>query len=233
MRFILLPGLDGTGKLFAPFVAILPPTVSATIVAYPPDKPRTYRELAESVSLPPHEPFVIIAESFSGPIAIRLAATAPPNLRAIVLVATFVRRPGNVITRPILRLLSRSMFKTAAPAWVVRIFLIGHDAPSEMLAAFYRAAAAASPAVLGDRLRQSLAVDERAALKVTPTPILCLVPTRDWLIARRGIRSILQVRPEADVINIDAPHLLLQCRPAEAFREIQAWMQKRELEPSR
>lgn len=231
MRLILLPGLDGTGQLFAPLLAVLPADVSATAVAYPAHEQRTYAELTANVAstLPTDEPFVIVAESFSGPIAIRLAAEAPPNLRGIILVATFVRRPGNAITRPILRLLSRRVFREAAPAWVVRTFLIGHDARPEMLTAFHGAAATASPEVLGDRLRQSLRVDEREALRKVSVPMLCLVPTRDHLIARTGIRGILRERPDVDFVKIDAPHLVLQCRSAQAWREIKAWLKLRGL----
>jgi len=37
---------------------------------------------------------VILAESFSAPIAIRLAAEAPPNLKALVICAGFIESDG-------------------------------------------------------------------------------------------------------------------------------------------
>lgn len=234
MRLVHLPGLDGTGQLFAPLLAVLPEKIAATVVTYPARVQHTYSELAANVaaSLPKDEPFVIVAESFSGPIAICLAAEAPANLRGIVLAATFVRRPGNVVAGLILRLCSRRMFKQPAPPWFVRTFLIGRDAPPGMLAAFHRAAASVSPEVLGDRLRQNLSVDERAALRRVAVPIMYLFPTRDHMISRSGLRGILRVRQDVDVVRIDAPHLVLQCRPAQAYREIDSWMCRRGLSNS-
>jgi len=38
MKPILLSGLDGTGRLFAPFVASFPKNIETQIIAYPTDK---------------------------------------------------------------------------------------------------------------------------------------------------------------------------------------------------
>ena len=74
---ILLPGLDGTAKLFEPFIAAAPSRFSVTPVALPCEK-LTYEELADSVaSTVPDGPVVVIAESFSGPLAIALAERHP------------------------------------------------------------------------------------------------------------------------------------------------------------
>jgi pimeloyl-[acyl-carrier protein] methyl ester esterase len=42
---VLLPGLDGTGKLFAEFLKALDSRVSANVVPYAPDVPLGYDEL--------------------------------------------------------------------------------------------------------------------------------------------------------------------------------------------
>ena len=78
---VLLPGLDGTGKLFAELVKSLDPGVSAIVVAYPRDQPMGYEELDTLVmsvlnKLPPDQRYVLLGESFSGPLAIRIAARA-------------------------------------------------------------------------------------------------------------------------------------------------------------
>jgi pimeloyl-ACP methyl ester carboxylesterase len=74
-RIVLLPGLDGTGALFEGFMRAAPAGVSLDVVALPP-KPSGYAELAEHLSstlrLSPDT--ILLAESFSGPLAITLAA---------------------------------------------------------------------------------------------------------------------------------------------------------------
>ena len=39
MRLVLLPGMDGTGRLFGPLLAALPPGIDGEPVAYPRDEP--------------------------------------------------------------------------------------------------------------------------------------------------------------------------------------------------
>jgi pimeloyl-ACP methyl ester carboxylesterase len=58
------------------------------------DQALRYDELLPLVleHLPTDRPFVVLGESFSGPLAIRIAAVRPPCLRALVLVV-LPRRP--------------------------------------------------------------------------------------------------------------------------------------------
>ena len=92
---VLLPGLDGTGILFEPLARALGVDLDVRVVRYPSDPTLGYRELESlaRAALPTDRPFVILGESFSGPIAIRLAADSPPGLVGLILVVTFARNP--------------------------------------------------------------------------------------------------------------------------------------------
>jgi len=98
-RLVLLPGMDGSGFFFRDFIAALRPAVEPTVMRYPVDRGLGYLELEALVrdALPCDEPFVLVGESFSGPIAIALASSYPPGLIAVVLVCTFARSPARVI----------------------------------------------------------------------------------------------------------------------------------------
>ena len=67
MRLLLLPGMDGTGLLFEPLVKALPPSLTAHVVAYPPDQPLGYNELLQLIQKAADEggDFVVVGESFS------------------------------------------------------------------------------------------------------------------------------------------------------------------------
>ena len=84
VALILLSGMDGTNKLREAFVAALGPTIEPTVVTYPTDRPLGYPELESLVrsTLPADRPYVLLGESFSGPIAISIADSCPPALRA-------------------------------------------------------------------------------------------------------------------------------------------------------
>src|SRR5260370_21006413 len=94
-RLVLLSGLDGTGQLFGVFLTAVPDTFAATTVSYPADKVLSYSELRPFVNaaVPKVEPFVLLAESFSTPLALEFAASNPPNLTAVVICAALVFKP--------------------------------------------------------------------------------------------------------------------------------------------
>ena len=95
-RLVILPGLDGTASLRHAFTSIIAPHFTAVdLIAYPSDIALDYAELQTWVRdrLPADGNFVLLGESFSGPIAIRLAGERPRELVAMVLAATFATPP--------------------------------------------------------------------------------------------------------------------------------------------
>ena len=91
----MLPGLDGTGKLFAGFIRAIGADAKVQVIAYPHDEPLGYGELEALVraALPTDRRYVLLGESFSGPLAIRLAADPPRGLAGVILCGTFAKNP--------------------------------------------------------------------------------------------------------------------------------------------
>ncbi|MEJ7807867.1 MAG: hypothetical protein WKG03_18345 [Telluria sp.] len=100
VTLVLLPGMDGTGDLFADFVRALGDAVVSLVVSYPAGEALDYAGLTEfaRARLPRDRPFVLLGESFSGPVAIALAASRPPGLMALILSCTFARNPTPVFS---------------------------------------------------------------------------------------------------------------------------------------
>jgi pimeloyl-ACP methyl ester carboxylesterase len=88
------------------------------IITYPPNIPLSYTALESLVreSLPTDRPFVLLGESFSGPIAISLSARQLPQQVGLVLCSTFARNP-----RPIFSHLSFFAKRTAAQPYACRM----------------------------------------------------------------------------------------------------------------
>src|ERR1700733_7124492 len=76
-KLVLLPGLDGTGELFSAFVAALAGEFETEAVRYPTEQCLSYAELEDFVraACPISGPFLLLAESFSTPLAIKYAAS--------------------------------------------------------------------------------------------------------------------------------------------------------------
>ena len=64
MRLLMLPGLDGSGKLFRPLLQVLPSHLKAQVTPYPADRVLSYDALVAFVrrGFPRGEPFVLLGE---------------------------------------------------------------------------------------------------------------------------------------------------------------------------
>jgi pimeloyl-ACP methyl ester carboxylesterase len=214
---LLLPGLDGTGTLLAPFARRLEPALAPRIVSFPSDVPLGYDELLERIDIPAGR-FAIVAESFSGPLGIRLANRCRDRVRGLVLVATFVRSPSALAA--LSSALGPLLFRLRPPALALRWGLLGADAPADDVNAFRSALACVQPRVLARRLRAVADVDATEDLASCVTPLLYLAGASDRLVGARVRERLQRIRPDLETRVLDAPHLVLQRRPAEAAQLI-------------
>jgi pimeloyl-[acyl-carrier protein] methyl ester esterase len=218
---VLLPGLDGTGTLFADLIAELPPNWEIVVARYATDEFLTYEQLLEQVrSILPPRPFILLAESFSTPLAVRIAAALPAEVVGAVLAAGFVTNPlGH--RAPIARALARpASFRIAPLMWVMKKFLIGERPPIGLAKRLRDAIRSVSPEVLARRVRAVLDCDESASLARTRVPLLYLEGKRDRLVVPRCFEEIRRIRPDAQLEIIDAPHLVLRVQPRFAAERI-------------
>jgi pimeloyl-ACP methyl ester carboxylesterase len=212
---VLLPGLDGTGILFRQFVAAIGATVETQVVPYPPDRPLGYAELEALVReiLPSGRPYVVLGESFSGPIAIRLAARPPTGLQGLVLCVTFAKNPYPLLGWA--TAWASGLPLTAAPAWLREAFMWGAAATEQARNESELATAMVRQAVLRHRIGAVLKVDETDALASIRVPTLVLEASEDRVVPHAATEHLLRTLPSAQLVRINGPHLLLQIRAAE------------------
>jgi pimeloyl-ACP methyl ester carboxylesterase len=210
-----MPGLDGTGVLFGPLLAALPSSVQATPLSYPAAEVLSYADLAARVraELPVAEPYVLVGESYSGPLALMLAKDRPPALHGVVLSASFVRSPAWWAPRPLRHGVTSHPFRLF-PAFAKAKALLGGYSTPELQRLLAQAHRAVAPAVLAARVREVLAVDVVEELRTCPVPILYIRGLRDRVVPERSLRLVLRVRPSVQVVRVSAPHLVLQTQPS-------------------
>ncbi len=146
--------MDGTGALFNPFLKKLPDSDKITVISYPPDEKLSYPQLVDFVAdkLPQSEPIVILAESFSGPVALELAARGLKNLKGVVLCATFARSPHPLLLT-ILNMFPLSLFlRFSMPDMLLRRYCFGPDSPDSLIDLFKTTLAKVKSDVLSYRL---------------------------------------------------------------------------------
>lgn len=224
---VLLPGLDGTATLLSAFIECVRPTFDTVeALSYPPDQPLDYAGLESIVrqALPRSRPFVLLGESFSGPLALSIAARPPPNLTGLVLSTTFARNPVLPL-RPFASL-TRFAPVRRLPLPLISWWLLGQWAKPELETALHAAILAVEPAVLRARATAALRADVTDRLSQISVPVLCLHATKDRLLFPNTGRSLPSALAQASVVDIAAPHLLLQTEPAAAARAIAGFAAK-------
>jgi pimeloyl-[acyl-carrier protein] methyl ester esterase len=228
LKLVLLPGMDGTGELFTDFVDALCGTFETDTVRYPTGDCLSYSELARFVrsATPDSQPFVLVAESFSAPLAIQCAATNPPNLKGLAICAGFATSPVRGWRRFLGSLLTPILFRVLLPELAAKVWLVGPDAPPSLLAAVRGAISSVQPKVLATRLRAALACDVRAELDQVVVPILYVQAKQDRLVSALCLEDIKRIKPKTTVATIDGPHLLLQRQPRRAAQCVSEFVQQ-------
>lgn len=221
MRLLLLPGLDGTGQLFRWLIERLPPSLQPTVVSYPPDI-SAYSKLLPVVrsALPVGEQFFIVAESYSGPLAVLAAAEQPKGLAGVILVASFVRSPLPRWFSGFVQLVGASLLRWVPRAVIAKALLGSKPESNAFVRGVRDAISASSPAVLAGRLREVLTVDVTEKVGQVEVPMLYLAARRDVLVTASAVRLFQRYARNIRVVTLDAPHLLLQVAAAEAAGEI-------------
>jgi pimeloyl-ACP methyl ester carboxylesterase len=212
---ILLPGMDGTGELFAPLVRELGAYVPTRVVRYA-DRPMDYagHEECARASLPTDRPFVVLGESFSGPIAISIAASAPPGMRGYILSGSFVRGPGANLAR--LRRFYKYLVPQRMPLSMASYLLMGRYATPALRAALASALDMMSVESMVARLHAIADVDVRAEAQRIRMPGLYLRASEDRVVDESAARLFTQHAAGARVVDIAGPHCLLQANPRAA-----------------
>lgn len=225
MRCLLLPGMDGTGALLGDFAAALAPQFRPEVVAYPRDAAWGYDPLTDYVRarLPRDQPFVLLGESFSGPIAIRIAASRPDGLRGLVLCASFARAPsppGWRLPASWLGRIGTVLPIDRIPTRLTAAAMLGAWASEEWLTRMREVLATLDPAVIRARMQAGSTAEESAALARVACPLLYLRGRHDRLVSRRSWEHIRATLPLANYVELDGPHFLLQAKAVEAAEAI-------------
>ena len=207
---VMLPGLDGTTQLFQTALTLDWSGMRAAAIALPEQGPQDYESLTKVLAPTlPSGDLVLLAESFSTPLAMLLAASQPDRVKAVVLIAGFCANPqpsglGWLPLQPLLAL--------TPPAFLLKQFLTGEEAPAELLATLTKAIGGVPGATLAERVRVALALREADCPNLGELPVLLLQARHDRVIPWDAQSQLERHFPDATCHWIDGPHLLMQTR---------------------
>ncbi|MES2887273.1 MAG: alpha/beta hydrolase [Pseudomonadota bacterium] len=224
VRLVLLPGLHGSGELFQPLRQALPAEFAVQVVSYPSNERLDYPALVKLVlpQLPAEGAYVLLGESFSGPVAIEVARQAANPPLGLVLCCTFATCPQPSWSRWLQWVPTLPPLHWISP-WVLRQMLFGRWGQTAQLKALRKALSKAGRGVLYHRLEAVHQVDVRQGLAACDMPIQYWQASDDRLVPPSAWDCVQEAAPDAQCVRFDGPHALLQACPERATQALVAF----------
>lgn len=214
MRLILLPAFDGTGLMFRPFIRELKNRFQAWAISYPQSGPQDYHSLAEYVRRQiPNEPYILLGESFAGPLVYEIAVADPMNCRAAVFVATYLTNPSPGFLKILSRLPATVVARFVSNAFIVRLLSLSRRAPAGVAKAIAGNFASVEPGAIKQRLKTigSLPNNPQSPVNV---PAYYVQASKDRLVPAHKLADFQGLCTRLEVERIEGGHFILQENPA-------------------
>jgi len=222
-----MPGMDGTGISFAPLGRLLPEDVSVKIITYPTDRLLSFEETVHCAGdqiRDRYEEAIVIAESFSGPVAIELVGSGRIKIKALVLCSTFARSPRPVLFKLMTYLPLELLIILPFPKLLFKHLVEGGEASADLFASMWqRIKVQVHADVLVHRLKLISRMDVRRWLWKLTIPCLFIQASSDRSVPGASLSDFTQAVANLRVRRIKGPHYILQAEPERCLEAIQAF----------
>ncbi len=227
---ILMPGLDGTGISFDYFISRIPKEFRVIIVKYPPDQALTFDETVavarQQIPDDCHEPLVI-AESFSGPVAVQLVALGLIRPSHLVLCATFARSPRPWLLGGLPQIVLQMLLSIPVSKRIFRLVIEKNNEIANPLHEYLsRCQQNVESRILAHRLQVIQHVDVRDNLQKIEIPCLYIQALSDALVPSACLSDFETGIRNLEVAKIKSTHFILQTQMDQAWKIIREFISK-------
>ncbi len=228
IKIVLLPGLDGTGELFYPLLQRLS-VFDVKIIKLPLTGNQDYETLSNHLKLLlPTKDFILVAESFSGPIAAILANKNISALKGIVFVATFLSTPAKHLLALSQYVPVKALLNLPLSDFFTKHLLFESTVTKEMLEKFNRVVKTLPATIFKQRLKVLLNL--KFNYETCDIPSVYLQPENDRLVDKDKYEEFERYFSNISRQSIAGPHFLLQTQPDKCAEEIQRFYRELRLE---
>jgi len=217
IEFVFLPGLDGTGLSYGLLGEKMPENVRVTVVSYPTDKKLSYMELVQHAynQFPQNKPVVLIAESFSGPIAITLARLFSSSIKGIVFCATFMKYDRPHLLRIANYVPLAFLLRKSAPDFILSFLCSDRIVLEKLVPLFRQIEKQVSPEVIAHRIRMLNDIDVTDEAGELSVPCCYIQAVHDRVVPSKCLIPFTKYFPNLVVKKIEGPHAVLQAKSEE------------------
>lgn len=207
---LLLPGMHGTGLPFEDLQKLIP----SRVLELPKEGAQDYRSLERWLAAQRFpEAYVLLAESFSGPLALRFASKRPQGLKGLVFLGSFCRMPlplpwlWAALTPPLP--LSKPIFRRG-----LQRMLFSGQADQAQLERMAEALRPSSAWILRRRMQAVLSCDLRHLLPSLQLPVLAIRGKQDHMVPLQALDDFKSL-PQVQLAELESPHVISAMRPKE------------------
>ena len=210
-----MPGLDGTGISLEPLLDRIPADVDVTVIRYPTDELLSFEDHVECALSQVEDggDRLVLAESFSGPVAVQLVGSGRIEADCLVLCATFVKPPRPFVSAIAKLLPLEALLRLPLPKLFMNMITGGREFSDAILPLWRRIEKAVPASTLAHRLRLLEGVDVTGYLEGLNIPCCYLQASKDRLVPSRCLAPLAEDVPELEIRRLGGPHFLLQVRP--------------------
>lgn len=208
--------------MFEPLIKCVQGRFDVLPISYPTHEKLSYRELTSYVLgelSGINGSFILVGESFSGPIALFVSEKNPNGLLGVVLVASFISAPNYRIGK---YLPWNIGFSFASPLYKIRSAVSSKENHS-FISSISQELQKVSPRVLSYRIQEIFKVNAEQALKNCSYPLVYFRGRKDYVVPKKNLNKILSIKPDMKVVEFNTQHFLLQSKSEQAVSELQVF----------
>jgi pimeloyl-[acyl-carrier protein] methyl ester esterase len=214
IKLVFMPGLDGTGISFEPLRKFLSGNITTAVVRYPTDRLLSFEEIVDCA----YEQIVgdqdiVVAESFSGPVAIALIGSGKLKTKGLILCATFAKAPRPAMLKILNRLPLEFCIGLPIQSVLFRYFIGNQRDRNALIPIWQKVMSMVSAKILAHRIRLLSLVDVCHWLPALTMPCWYIQATKDRLLPESIVLDLAEAIPHLVVRKISGPHFILQTEP--------------------
>jgi pimeloyl-ACP methyl ester carboxylesterase len=222
---VFLPGMDGTGVSFEPLGQVLPPDIIVKVIQYPTDRLLSFEETVQCAKdqiQSDQEDVIVLAESFSGPVAIALVGSGQLKAKCLILCATFAKPPRPALLKILSYLPLELLIRVPFPRFFLKHVVEGEEEATDLFLSMWARVKTMVPAkVLVHRLKVISQVDVREWLPKLTIPCCYIQATSDRAVPSSSLFDFTEAISDLRVKRIRGPHYILQAQPQASLTAIE------------
>ena len=217
---VLMPGFDGTGRLFDPLLECVQDRSRYLVIRYDDDY-TTLKQHVEHVmdTLPKDRDIILVAESFSSLVALEMLERGLPCIKGVLIVAGFIRTPVPYLLG-MARFFSPDFIRIfSTKSFITRPLFLAHGIGGHALELLEDVTHNLPSSVIENRFR--IIAEAKDFASFTPNvPMGYLRAKYDLLVLKTALRDYQAfVQDDLFLREVSGPHFILQAQP-EACAEI-------------